>query len=162
MAREAHKREDLLRDARALTPRIMLSVEFADGTADVLAGFRGEALSLYFGDEPVFHFNAHGELRRAFMDNRLIKAERGLLVILTPQRTEERTEFQATIPGTDAQARLLVGVESRLRGLGNLLAENRFAILGQEPSDGDALIRVQRWLAERNEIRVANSPRIGG
>jgi hypothetical protein len=161
MAREAHEREDLLRDARALAPRIMLRVELSGGMADVLAGFRGEALSLYFGDDPVFHFNGRGELRRAFVDDRLIKAERGRLVILTPQRTDERTEFQATMLGTDAQARLLADVENRLRRLGNLLAENRFAILGQEPSDGDALVRLQRWLAERDNIRVANSPRIG-
>jgi hypothetical protein len=162
MAREAHEREDLLRDARALVPRIMLRVELAGGMADVLAGFRGEALSLYFGDDPVFHFNARGELRRAFVDDRLIKAERGQLVILTPQRTDDRTEFQATLFGMDAQSSFLAEVKSRLRDLDAALSANRFVIIGQEPSDGDALNPLRRWLAERSEIRVANSPRVDG
>ncbi len=162
MAREAHEREDMLRDARALVPRIMLRIELAGGAADVLAGFRGEALSLYFGDDPVFHFNARSELRRAFVADQLIKAERGRLVVLVPDRTQERTELQATPLGMNPESRLLAEIESRLRDLDSALAANRFEILGQQPSEGNALVTLQRWLAVRSGIRVANSPRVGG
>jgi hypothetical protein len=152
----------MLRDARALVSRIMMRIELAGGAADVLAGFRGEALSLYFGDDPVFHFNACGELRRAFVDDRLIKAERGQLVVLVPDRTQERTELQATPLGNHSQCRLLAVIESQLRELDAVLSANRFVVLGQQPSEGNVLDTLQRWLAVRSGIRVANSPRVGG
>ena len=48
MARETHDREDLLRDAHALLPRIELRLQLEDKQSTVVAGFRGESLSLYF------------------------------------------------------------------------------------------------------------------
>ena len=87
MAREHHAREDLLHDAHALVPRILVRIADGQASVDVLAGFRGESLSLYFGDDPAYHFNAAGELRRAFVAERLVKAERGRLVTLQRRRS---------------------------------------------------------------------------
>lgn len=40
MARHTEDREDLLRDATALVPRVMLQVEIEERTVEVFAGFR--------------------------------------------------------------------------------------------------------------------------
>ena len=82
MARDAHDREDLLRDARGLSPRVQLEVELSAGPAELFAGFRGESLSLYFGQDLAFHFNDRGELRRAFAVDELLKADGGRLVAM--------------------------------------------------------------------------------
>jgi hypothetical protein len=162
MARESHEREDLLRDARALVPRIMLRMELGGGAVDVLAGFRGEALSLYFGDDPVVHFNARGELRRAFVDDRLIKAERGRLVELVPDRSIDRTEFQDKPLSQDEVRLFLTELKARLRALTEALAVKGFQVVGEEPKGSEALPRLEQWLAPHGEIRVAQSPRVGG
>jgi hypothetical protein len=161
MARQSQEREDLLRDARALMPRILLRMELDGQRVDVLAGFRGEALSLYFGDDPVFHFNASGELRRAFVDDQLIKAEDGRLVALTPRRSEVRTEFVATALDRRVEQRLLKEIDARLRRLSASLIARRFEIAGQEPSECDALARLLRRLADSDELKIARSPRVG-
>jgi hypothetical protein len=66
MPHECHDREDLLRDARALVPRVQIKATLGGQPVSLFAGFRGEALSLYYNADPVFHFNADGALRRAF------------------------------------------------------------------------------------------------
>lgn len=162
MAREAHERDDLLRDARALVPRIMLRLEIEGRSVDVLAGFRGEALSLYFGDDPAFHFNTRGELRRAFVDDRLIKAESGSLVSLSVSRSAKGTEFEARPLDQSEQHRLLAELESRMRTLAAALAVRRCEVLGQKPEESDALARLEHWLANREAIRIARSPRVSG
>ena len=49
----------------------------------IVVGFRRDgALSIFFGDDPVYQFNAAGELRRAYCDGLLFKAVRGRLVSL--------------------------------------------------------------------------------
>src|SRR3954447_20411722 len=87
MSRHESDREDLLREATALVERIELTVGGFD--LPVVCGFRRDgAASFYFGADPVYQFNAVGQLRRAFVAGRLIKAERGRLVALSRERTE--------------------------------------------------------------------------
>src|SRR5437588_282047 len=86
MARETTDREDLLREATALVERAELAV--ADWPEPVVIGFRRDgAASIYFGGDPVYQFNARGELRRAFVADRLFKAEHGILAALDRQRS---------------------------------------------------------------------------
>ena len=71
-------REDLLREATALVERIELvphrDRQF-DASEPIVVGFRADgALSIFFGDDPVYQFNAAGELRRAYCDGLLFKA----------------------------------------------------------------------------------------
>ena len=81
MAREVHEREDLLRDAKALMPRVQLEFMTEQGKETIFAGFRGAvALSLYFDSDPVYHFNSSNQLRRAYVEDRIIKADRKSVV----------------------------------------------------------------------------------
>ena len=69
MARDESDREDLLREATALVERIELAPADAADDEHIVAGFRRDgALSIYFGADPVYHFNSAGELRRAYCD----------------------------------------------------------------------------------------------
>ena len=86
------QREDLIRTATALVQRVELAV---DGFPDLLViGFRRDgAASLFLGEDPVYQFNARGELRRAFQAGKLVKAESGRLVELTRQRADKRVDM---------------------------------------------------------------------
>src|SRR5204863_2544475 len=78
MAREESSREDLLREATALVERIELIPNGSTSDGRIVAGFRRNgALSVFFGEDPVYQFNAAGELRRAYTDGKLLKADRG-------------------------------------------------------------------------------------
>ena len=75
MARHAQRRENLLRDARALTPRVLLQLTVLGKSVEVFAGFRGDSLSLYFGEDPVYHFNAAGETVGAVIERLRLRFE---------------------------------------------------------------------------------------
>lgn len=160
MAREIHEREDLLRDAKALTPRALLRVEFAGAPVEVFAGFRGESLSLYFGDDPVLHFNARGELRRAFIADRLLKAERGRLASLERRRSAAEVVLAREELDAARQDRLLTDVARQLGELRSAMADGRWRLVGQVPEGGDAVARLRSWLDEHRTIVAAKSPRV--
>jgi hypothetical protein len=161
MARETHEREDLLRDAVALVPRVMLRVRMRGRSVDVFAGYRGESLSLYFDDDPVYHFNGLGELRRAYVDGRLIKAERGQLVSLVRKRTESETVLERHAEGEEADSRLVAELSAILCDLAAEVGDNRMEIVGQIPDDGDGVQRLCAWLIRHTTPVIAPSPHVG-
>jgi hypothetical protein len=161
VAREIHEREDLLRDARALVPRVLLRVDVAGGSCEVFAGFRGESLSLYFGDDPVFHFNDRGELRRAFVNDRLIKAEHGRLVALERKRSESETALEGGPLNAKDEAALLEEVRRRLKALVEALEAQAVEVVGQVPDDGDAMARLSSWLPGNHNPTIAAFPHVG-
>ena len=65
MAKDAHDREDLLRDATGYVHRVEFTIPDRDEL--VFCGFRQcGAFSLYWTQADVLQFNSAGELRRAF------------------------------------------------------------------------------------------------
>ena len=94
MARFEPYREDLLSEARALVPRASLRTPGIDGP--LVAGFRGEALSLYFCEDPVFHWNDQRQLRKAYWQGQILKAENGRLVALVSRARSRRRGARAT------------------------------------------------------------------
>lgn len=160
MARREHRREDLLRDARALVPRVQLHVELCGRTVEVFAGFRGDALSAYFDEDPVYHFTAAGELRRAFVDGRLLKAERRRLVALDRRRNSAEVVLQRDDLDAAAERNLLSRVESDLASLQEALQSQRFKLQGELPENGNGLARLTAWLGCRKPIVFAPGPRL--
>lgn len=162
MAREEHDREDLLREATALVERAELRVEREPETVTI--GFRRDGgASIYFGGDPVYQFNPSNELRRAFIDGKLLKAERGKLVELTRVRTSAATELVARSLTAEDETTLLDVMGSRLSGLQQALDGNRFQIVGQVPPDADVIGRIRSSIERLQHIRrVAKSPRAGG
>jgi hypothetical protein len=160
VARVGEDREDLLRDARNLTPRVQIRAVIGGRDAAVFAGFRGESLSLYFGPEPVFHFNAAGELRRAFLAGRIVKAEDGRLFGMERILGENQVELRTSAVPEDEQQTVFADLAARLAGLRAAFARGEMTIEGQEPAGGDAVERLKRWLERHATSRVAASPRV--
>lgn len=156
MARITKDREDLLLEATALVPRIMLRMTVLDQSCEVFAGFRGQSLSLYFGSTPVYHFNSAGELRRAFLDDQLIKADAGRLVSSVRQRSATEVALVSTPLTDDAVAQLSAELTSRLAELLHNLDRGRFELVGQVPANGHIVDRLRAWLADWTELRIAS------
>jgi hypothetical protein len=160
MSRQNHDREDLLAEATALVERISLRV--AGSNDEVLIGFRRDhAASIFFGQDRVFQFTSRGELRRAFV-GQLFKAERGQLVSLRKERTEQAVEMRRHVLSPAETQEFLASMHADLQTLRQALASGNFAVLGQVPAEVDLLRRAKGWLdgfADRTQI--ASSPRAG-
>ena len=161
MARQEHSREDLLRDARNLTPRCRLRLHAPADPEPVFCGFRGAAISIYFGEDPAYHFNPAGELRRAYVAGRLIKAESGNLVAMVRERTDDATSLVSRELPADETQRFLATMQERLAALATALAQGAYDPDGEVPPGADVVPRLAQWLAEHGQIAVAASPRVG-
>src|SRR5262245_3342321 len=92
MSRHESDREDLMAEATALRERIAL--QLGGETEHVVLGFRDNGgWSLYFGSDPVFHFDAAGGLRRAFVDGELYRSQGTTLARLTRTRTDREVQL---------------------------------------------------------------------
>lgn len=161
MARRETDREDLLRDATALVERIELARHNARPSEHVTAGFRagGEA-SIFFGADPVYQFDASGQLRRAFCDALLFKAVRGRLVSLRRVRRQDEVQLLRHELTQAEQQAFLARMDERLRGLAAELDRGAYKVVGQVPGDSDVLGRVKAWLARDKETTVAARPHV--
>ncbi|MFM7070692.1 MAG: hypothetical protein ACKO38_02725 [Planctomycetota bacterium] len=160
MAQQEQDREDLLREATALVERVELRVMgFAE---PIVAGFRrsGEC-SVYFGADPVYQFNGAGELRRAYVDGRLVKAERGELVFLRRERSAGQSFLvREEIAADVSAARLRIAAE-QLDQLRAQLAAGQFQLIGQVPIAVDVVVRLRGWLDRLPcPLRVAAAPNV--
>jgi hypothetical protein len=161
MAREIHEREDLLRDAVALVPRVLFRLQLSGRRVELFAGFRGESLSLYLDDDPVYHFNDRGELRRAFIEGRLIKAEQGRLVSMVRKRVDAEMVLERQSGSEQSDRDLLDRITRLLRELSDMLNIGAVEVVGRVPQDGDAAARLSAWLAHHTTPTIAASPRVG-
>jgi hypothetical protein len=166
MARHESQREDLLAEATALVERVEIiaravhrNSEGGDSSTPVVAGFRASgALSLFFGEDPVYQFNAEGELRRAFVSGRLYKAVGGQLIELTRIRQSQQVVLRRHELTAKELTDFLSQMIRRLRGLQALLDSNTYQVVGQVPPDVDVVGRVRNWLAQTNLQSIAKRP----
>jgi hypothetical protein len=157
MARHESDREDLLRDATAFAQRVLLKIPH--GTQTVFAGFRkGGGVSIYFGSDPVYHFNQAGELRRAYCESKLLKAERGALAMLDRQRPGGQVllvRHDLTAAETEKFKRQAL---SDLQSLHHALLNGQAQVLGRVPQDTDLIQRLTDWLSGLPRMIIARSP----
>ena len=158
MARDELPREDLIGEATALVERIELTTP--DGVT-VVAGFRiGGEFSIFFGDDPVYHFNALNELRRAYGDGLLIKAVRRRLFSLRRVRTEHESQLVRRELSDAEQKTFVLKMADRLRQLDEMLATGNYEVGRQIPTDIDVLARVRTWLDECKSWPIADRPNV--
>ena len=164
MASEERPKEDLMRDATALVQRIEFSLPTGDS---IVVGFRSQdaadgTASFFFGEEPVYQFNADHELRRAHVDG-IVKAENGGLVRLSKVRTGDNVEMHRH---EFTQVELAAFQDDLQSRLSNLLAQIKSgeANINRSIPDGDSVCeRVETWLAKvagMREIRIADRPNV--
>ena len=181
MARNESDREDLLREATALEVRIELSaltsprpVPVRDRERDfeatlvessaenIVIGFRaGGAMSIFFGSDPVYQFNAAGELRRAYCDGLLFKAVRRRLVSLERVRRQDEVQLLRHDLSDTEQDVFIAQMQKRLTALMDALAQEKYRIVGQVPAETDVLGSVRKWLAACGTPSISSSSHVG-
>jgi hypothetical protein len=160
MARHERHREDLLAEATALVERAALVLPGFEHP--VVIGFRpGGSASVFFGDDPVYQFNAEGMLRRAYVGGLLYKAERGRLVELSRVRTDRSVSLvRRELTDEECRAFLLVA-DAKLQALSSALTAGDFEMEGQVPAEADVVSRAQGWMSGLpRPLSVAPSPRV--
>jgi hypothetical protein len=162
MARQEHDREDLLREATAMVERASVRVAF--WPEPVFVGFRrSSSLSIYFGGDPVYQFNAAGELRRAFVDGLLYKAEGGRLIEIRRERTEQETRLVSRELSDAEAAALTHRMDGLLKDLRDAMQgedASKLEVLGEFPPGANVVGRVEAWLTQRvGKIAIAATPR---
>jgi hypothetical protein len=161
MARVPEEREELLREARALVVRAEMDVDGFD--EPVVVGFRPSgATSFYFGQDIVYQFNTASELRRAYLDGEMYKAEERKLIRLSPMRTDESLELLSHELTSAETTEFLFSFAARIRALQSALRENGYRLIGQVPQDQDVPKQICQWLANLPaQIALAETPGIG-
>jgi len=163
MSRHETDREDLLREATALAERVELRVA---GMADnVVVGFRRDgAVSFFFGVDPVYQFNAAGELRRAFVGSLLYKTDGGRRVEMRRERTAQAVELHSRELDDAESAAFLSRAEAELSGFHSALMASQFEVVGQVSHDinsPNVTAKVSTWLAARPaKISLAQTSRL--
>lgn len=161
MARIEQDREDLLRDARALLPRGEFLLPCVNDP--VVIGYRKQgAVSVYLGQDPALHFNSHGELRRGYVDDRLLKAVDGRLVQMQRVRQEGEVQLRSRPLADEQQQAMLERVGRWLSLVRDGLSSHAYELVGQVPEDGDLVDRSLKWLHRVSSapVVVADSPRV--
>jgi hypothetical protein len=168
MARDESDREDLLRAATALVERIDLIPSGVSliatsplGVGHIVAGFRSDgALSIFFGEDPVYQFNVEGELRRAYRDGKLLKAVHGRLVALQRVRTEHEVQLVRHELSKAEEAAFLTQMCDLIRKFAALARANAFEVARQVPEDSNVLARLQGWLLAHDRWQIAPRPNV--
>jgi len=153
VARNKADREDIVREATALVERVEVTVPTM--AEPIVIGFRRDgSASFYFGTDPVWQFNSRGELRRGFVDGRLLKAVAGRLVTMERVRTATEVELRSR-PLSDEDSQLVLASEAaRLRPLTLAWQAGSIRIDRQVPTDSDVACRVQQLLEVHAESFV--------
>ncbi len=160
MAREESDREDLLREATALVERIELA-QSDSVCSRIVIGFRAaEALSVFFDADPVYQFNTAGELRRAFLNGKLLKAERGRLISLERVRLPQEVQLVRRELTDDEQIALLEKMNVCMRELAANLTANRYTVVAQVPPNADVIGHARKWLADHTIPAIAKTPHV--
>jgi len=134
-----------------------------DEAEPLVAGFRRDgSASVYFGGDPAYHFNAAGQLRRAFCSGLLYKAERGKLVSLVRRRLPDRVELLRHELTADERDVFLSELTRRLLDLRTALGGGNCQLVGQAPDSVDVAARIRLWLdALPLPPSIAATPRAG-
>ena len=162
MSRRESDREDLLREATALAERAELQVTgFAES---VIVGFRQDgAASFFFGADPVYQFNAAGELRRAFVGGLLYKAEQGSLVALRRERGDGVVALVRRKLNDEETAAFVVAMQEQFARLRAAFLGEELVVVGEVPVGGGVVTRIGHWLGELpREVTIAHAPNVTG
>ena len=159
MARQESDREDLLREATALVERIELTSD--DRVDTIVAGFRADgSLSIFFGAVPVYQFNSAGELRRAYANDRLLKASHGRLVALRRERHGDEVQLLRQEMDAADQESFMAEMSARLGEFTRDIDTGELQIVGQVPPDADILSRIRTWLDDHPRPTIAQRPNV--
>lgn len=130
MAREESDREDLMREAVALNRRMEIGV--VGSVEPIVLGFRDSTgwFSIYFGQDPVYTWDAAGQLRRAYEGGCLFRTQGATLARLERMRSENAVELVRHDLDAAECERFLQRMQARLAELSDVLTTNRYMLQG--------------------------------
>jgi len=139
MARNESDREDLLKEAVALSRRAEL--EFRDLEEPLFMGFKRDGgLSIYLGADPVYQFNALGQLRRAYCEGFLYRSQGHTLAELQRDRSRDHEVVLQRRDLDDSELdKFLDRMEARLHDLQQRLSARSHEKISSVPADADLL-----------------------
>ena len=133
MARHEADREDLMAEATALIERFEMSMP--EEAELVTAGFRKTGfLSIYFEQDPAYHFDDRGQLRRAYADGYLYRTAGNTLSRLKRERTPLETNLLRHDLTNDELQAFLESMKKRLSNLLHQLNNEALQIKRQIPT----------------------------
>jgi hypothetical protein len=158
VARHELAREDLLAEAKALVERVEIARRAAG--EHVVIGFRRDgSASCYFGSDSAFHFNSRGELRRAYLDDELLKAEHRRLVALIRRRTGSEVQLLRRELTAEQTRQVLDDLKRRMAEVDRDIDAGNFQLIGQVPETADVLGRAHTWLKDLAvDLKIAQGP----
>jgi hypothetical protein len=159
MARQEHSREDILREATALVERIELRLS----GEEIIVGFRRDgSASFFFGAEFVIQFNSRNEIRRAYWNGRLVKAEHGQLHFMDRERLATEVVLRTKPLNSTESTDFLAMVKDRLQSVRAGLRSEQAEVGRQHPVDQPIAVKVLQWLERQSgDIAVAQKPNVG-
>ncbi len=161
MARHEADREDLMREAVALRQRILLS---SSKGQEIVIGFRADgSASIYVDQDPVWHFNRRGQLRRAFEAGQLIKAEAGRLHRMFRHREPNQVLLCSWPMSRDEQSAWVASVARTIRSLIEQWERGDLWVVQQIPAEepvAQKALQLLRSLALG--FSIAESPSVRG
>ena len=156
MARHETDREDLMAEAIALRQRVALKVP---GESEcVVAGFRDNGCcSIYFGPDPVYHFDSSGGLRRAFIAGDLYRGQGRTLARLTRTRTGGEVQLIRRDLNPAELACFLAAMRGQLERLHDALVDDSARVVQQVPAEADIRPRLVALLSAAGQARLSNT-----
>ena len=155
------QREDLMAEAVALTERIELRIPGRN--QPIVIGFRSNGCGCaYFGEQPVFQFNSHNQLRRGYWRDLMLKAQNGGLASLEKKRQDgEMQLLMRVLSGEETAAFLSIWRQGRAAILA-AMEQGECQVLRQVPDDADLPGRIRRWLESREleNVVIAAAPNV--
>ncbi len=156
MARKEADREDLMNEARAFVRRAMWRL--ADGT-ELFAGFREDGrFSVFLGQDPCYHFDTLGRLRRSYAGGFLYRTQGSRLARLSRVRTEKTTILRRRDLSASETTKFLQEMASDLGRIREELSSQSAQLLAEwSPSSPLApdVIAACRTIAQRPELAPA-------
>lgn len=141
MAKNETDREDLMREAIALTERVELRVPGFDEFVTV--GFRkNSAMSVFVSQDPVYQFDPEGRLRRAFVDGFLYRSQHVTVARLQRVRTAEATQLLRYDLAVDELQVFHDAMRKTLAELLHQFQKNSVSVVRAVPQDSDLLPKI--------------------
>jgi len=154
MSRHETDREDLIAEATALQERV--EFQTYDEPIPFVAGFhRDGRLSVYFGPDPVYHFDAEGRLRRAFVEGNLYRSRGDTLSRLTRERTKETSSLLRHDLRPEELSSFMSTMRQRLEILRRQFDQGQIVVLRQVPTEANILGRVRQALCGLSDEQLA-------
>ena len=145
MARIEAEREDLMREATALVPRVELRIPGMNGV--IIAGYRADGrVCFYFGAEGYYQFDARGGLRRAYVCERMYRTQGTKLAELTRERSESSTELRRRDLADEELDRFFETMHPHAAQLCDAIESGAAIVVRQVPTDASILPRLAQSL----------------